>query len=68
MVTVFTGIEHVLLTTGPACTDMDSVRRIELRGRVITMRADAEEDCEGNMSSAGTIFLVLSIVIGRFSA
>jgi hypothetical protein len=28
------------------------------------MRADAEEDDVGNMSSAGTIFLVLSIVIG----
>ena len=28
------------------------------------MRADAEEDYVGNMSSAGTIFLVLSIVIG----
>ena len=28
------------------------------------MRADAEEDGVGNMSSAGTIFLVLSIVIG----
>lgn len=28
------------------------------------MRADAEEDHVGNMSSAGTIFLVLSIVIG----
>jgi len=28
------------------------------------MSADAEEDCVGKMSSAGTIFLVLSIVIG----
>ena len=28
------------------------------------MRAEAEEDYMGNMSSAGTIFLVLSIVIG----
>ena len=28
------------------------------------MRADAEEDYVGNMSSAATIFLVLSIVIG----
>jgi len=28
------------------------------------MRADAEEDYVGKMSSAGTIFLVLSIVIG----
>jgi hypothetical protein len=28
------------------------------------MRVDAEEDYVGNMSSAGTIFLVLAIVIG----
>ena len=28
------------------------------------MRTDAEEDYVGKMSSAGTIFLVLSIVIG----
>jgi hypothetical protein len=28
------------------------------------MPADAREDYVGNMSSAGTIFLVLSIVIG----
>jgi hypothetical protein len=28
------------------------------------MRADAEEDHVGNMSNAGTIFLVLAIVIG----